>query len=146
VKAFITLAFLFVVAALAIAQVESRHRIYTPEHLLKEQPTNEISVSFRVAKAYGISGAVPVGEEPSFGLQPSRTRNDPRFSILIAGELVKEMKKEGVNPMKPSAFFENRVVEVTGMIVKVSGARSLPVATPSYQLVARDSAKFRVIE
>lgn len=130
-----------------VEPVVKTKRVFTPEEAVKEHSENEITVAFRVEKAYGISGSVPVGEEPSFGLAPSVGQdNVSRFSVLIAGQLVKDAKRFGVEPFNPGPFLKGRVIEVTGTVEKFDAPNDKPDAKPSYQMVVRSLENFRIAD
>jgi len=139
---------LLAMVSLVLAQSATQpERALAPEDVIREVPTNEVTVVFRVADVYWISGSVPVGSEPSFGLAPSANGNTrSRFSVLIAGQLVNDAKRFGVEPMNPSRFFKERVVEVKGTVQKFNAPKDRPDTKPSFQLVVSKLENFRIIE
>ena len=139
---------MFTIAFLAVAQQPTKPmRVFTPEEVMREQPAHVVTVVFRVAEAYGISGAVTVGAEPSFGLAPLAARDaSQRFSVLIAGQLVKDAKRFGIEPLNPGPFFTGREVKVTGVVQKFPTPQNNPAAKPSFSMTITNLENFRLIK
>src|SRR5437868_1442320 len=47
----------------------------------------EVTMSFKVSDTYLISGSVPIGQFPSFGISPVLVKGAPNFSVLVSGDL-----------------------------------------------------------
>jgi hypothetical protein len=86
-----------------------------------------------------------VGAEPSFGLTPSE-ETASSFSVLIAGQLVKDARRFGVQPHNPTPFFKRHVIEVSGVVQKFDPPKDRPDQKPSFQMVVSKLEKFRIIE
>jgi hypothetical protein len=122
-------------------------QVLTPEEALRAEPGSTITVRFRVAKAYGIWAAVPVGQEPSFGLKPERPDGETsNFSVLVSGQLVKDIKRLGVEPLKPGPFFIGRDLQVTGKLHRFEPQAGRKDAKPSYQLAVSRLEDFRILK
>jgi hypothetical protein len=113
--------------------------------VLRELPNGEITLVFRVAHAFAVSGSVPLGEDPSFVLTASNS-GPSTFSLLIAGPLVKAAKRFGIQPQNPAPFFNGRKLEVIGPIHQTYTPGHGAETKPAYQMVVRELEKFRVID
>lgn len=128
-------------------QAAKPKRVFTPEEVLQEQPAHVVTVAFRVAEGYWISGAMPVGAQPSFGLAPVEARDaSQHFSVLIAGQLVKDAGPFGIDPINPGSFFKGREIEVTGLVQKIPAPKGNPAAKPSFSMTVTNLENFRVIK
>jgi hypothetical protein len=103
----------------------------------------DVTMSFTVAGTYWISGTVPVGQTPSFGITPVLAEGSPRFGVLVSGDLADVMNR--FNLAAPSNVAMGLVIEATGQITVFPAPDGNPAAGPSFQLTIRDWKKFRII-
>jgi hypothetical protein len=121
-------------------------KVLSPEEVIHEKPGSEITIAFHVAEAYGISGLVPVGQEPSFGISAAMDDDtNLTFSVLISGQLVKDLKRLGVQPYNPNRFFKGRELEVTGKLERFDVPKDSAVTKPSWRIVVAKLENFRII-
>ena len=103
----------------------------------------DVTMSFTVAGTYWISGTVPVGQTPSFGITPVLAEGSPRFGVLVSGDLADVMNR--FNLAAPTLSAKGLVIEATGRMSVHPAPPDHPAAGPSYQLNIRDWKKFRII-
>lgn len=117
----------------------------TPREAVQRPAGETVTVVFRVREGYGLSGTVPVGVLPSFGLAAEVGEGDPRFSVLVSGELVKVMDRFGVKYYNPGEFFKGKTVQVTGALEVFPATKDRIQAKPSYQLAVSRWEDFRLL-
>ena len=103
-----------------------------------------VVMSFRVAKTYWISGIVPKGQPRSFGITPVLKPSDPRFSVLVTGDLADVMERFGYAPPRPGDSAAGLMIRARGKIRVYPAPRAKPKSGSSYQLQIRDWKGFRV--
>jgi hypothetical protein len=110
-----------------------------PEHNGKE-----VTMAFEIDETYLISGSVPVGQFPSFGIRPVLKDGAPRFSVLVSGDLADLMNRFGMLSPDPDAA-KGRVIQATGKITVFPAPKNSPNRGPSYQLNIREWKKFKIV-
>jgi len=103
-----------------------------------------VVMSFRVVKTYWISGTVPKGQPRSFGITPAVKPSDPRFSVLVSGDLADVMERFGYAPPRPGDPAAGLMIRARGKIRVYPAPKARPKSGLSYQLQIRDWQGFRV--
>ena len=112
--------------------------------LKPEHDGQEVEMTFTVKEAHGISGSVPVGQVPSFGITPVRDDSDPRFSVLVCGDVADLMERFGI--FSPALPLSNGItIRATGKLTVFPPPADHPDKVVSYQLAIRDWRGFRVL-
>lgn len=113
----------------------------TAAELTPELDGKEVTMAFEVVETYFISGLVPVGSVPSFGITPVQQNPAYRFSVLVSGDLADVMYRFGAtNPGSDSV--KGRIIQATGRIKLFPEA---PGRKASYQFNIRDWKKFNLL-
>ncbi len=102
-------------------------------------------MSFQIAKTYGIGGGVPKGHTRSFGITPVAAESDPRFSVLVSGELAAVMERFGYAPPQPGDPAAGLTCRARGKIRVFPAPKDQPDRGPSYQLQIIDWKEFRIM-
>ena len=101
-------------------------------------------MTFTVEEAHRISGSVPVGQVPSFGITPVRGDINPRFSVLVCGDVADLMERFGI--YSPALPLSNGImIRATGKLEVFPPPADRPDKGVSYQLAIRDWKGFRVL-
>lgn len=103
-----------------------------------------VVMSFKVANTHGISGAVPNGQPGSFGITPVVKPSDPRFSVLVMGDLADLMGRFGYAPPRPSDPARGLRIEARGEIRYYPAPEPDPSKGPSFVLRIHDWKGFRI--
>jgi hypothetical protein len=103
-----------------------------------------VVMSFKVANTYWISGLVPKGQPRSFGITPVVEPSDPRFSVLVSGDLADVMERFGYAPPRPGDPAAGLMIRARGKIRVYPAPKAEPESGPSYQLQICDWKGFRV--
>ena len=112
--------------------------------LKPEHDGQEVEMAFTVKESYFISGSVPVGQVPSFGITPERDEGDPRFSVLVCGDVADLMERFGI--YSPALPLSNGItIQATGKLTVFPPPADQPDKGVSYQLAIRDWKEFRVL-
>jgi len=149
-----TLLSLSVILAIAVSAVAApRHRkpseAPTPPYIVKTDLNpkldgKEVEMAFQIEGTYMIDGSVPLGQFPTFGIQPVQERGAPRFSVTVSGDLADLMNRFGMlGPNQKDA--KGRVLQATGKITVFPAPKNSPNQGPSYQLNLRDWKRFRIV-
>lgn len=117
----------------------------TPREAARRPAGEEVTVIFRVKEGYALSGTVLVGALPSFGLAAEEGEGDPRFALLVYGDLVKVMDRFGMKYYDPGEFFQGKRVQVTGKLQVFPATKDRIGAKPSYQLAVSRWEDFRIL-
>lgn len=140
----------FAVTATAAPKNSKPPTLTTPEpphitaaELVPGLDGKEVTMAFTVENAYLISGSVPKGAFPSFGITPALKEGTPRFSVLVSGDLANLMDRFGM--MTPTDAAKGRVIQATGMITVFPAPKNAPAQGPSYRFNIRDWKRFRIV-
>ncbi len=131
------------VAAQSVDDGQSRPPQIAIADLAPQLAGQEVSMVFTVAVTYRISGAVPVGQVPSFGIRPVLAPDAKRFSVLVSGELADVMYR--LDLVAPSKSARGMMIRATGELRFYPAPENAPEKGASYQLHIRDWRKLRVI-
>ena len=104
----------------------------------------DVIMTFKVANTYRISGGVPKGNVPSFGIEAVVTESDHRFSVLVVGELADAMGRFGYGSTHSEDRLAGMYIEAHGKIRMYPAPKNAPERGPSYQLVIGDWKGFRI--
>ena len=85
------------------------------EELNPKLDGKEVTMSFAIRETYMISGSVPIGQFPSFGISPVLKKGSPRFGVLVGGDLANLMDRFGALDPSPNDF-KGRWMQATGKI------------------------------
>ncbi len=111
--------------------------------LKPEHDGQEIEMAFTVKETYFISGSVPVGQVPSFGITPVLKDGNPRFSVLVCGDVADLMERIGKGPGVDHS--KGITIQATGKLTVFPPPADQPERGVSYQLAIRDWKGFRVL-
>lgn len=103
----------------------------------------DVRMTFTVVETYQISGSVPVGQVPSFGITPALAEGSPRFGVLVSGDLADVMYR--FDMVGPSERAKGKVMEATGKITVFPAPKDNPEKGPSFQLNIRDWKGFKIV-
>ncbi|MEZ6057634.1 MAG: hypothetical protein R3C01_13115 [Planctomycetaceae bacterium] len=140
---------LFVLAVFAAAAEPEKDGVMTnPPHIViadldPRLDGQEVTMAFTIADEYMISGSVPVGQVPSFGIRPKLDDDENRFSVLVSGDLADLMYRFGLGADVNRA--KGVVIQATGKITVFPALKDATDQRPSYQLNIRDWQKFRIV-
>ena len=112
--------------------------------LTPEFDDNEVIIRFEVAKTYWISGTVPKGQSRSFGIEAVTNAQEPRFSVLVIGELANAMERFGYAPPQSGDPARGLNIEARGKIKVYPAPKSAPEKGPSYEFRIADLSGFRI--
>lgn len=150
-----TVVSLFATLAIAVTAMASPDDKKLPQATQPEPPSvvvmelnpkldgKEVTMTFEVRDTHLISGGVPVGAFPSFGITPALKDKSPRFSVLVSGDLANLMDRFGMRT--PSNAVKGRVIQATGTITVFPAPKNAANQGPSYQLNIRDWKRFRMV-
>jgi len=113
----------------------------SPSELKPEYDGKEVTMTFEVAETYAISGSVPIGSVPSFGLRPVLKEESTRFSVLVSGELADVMNRFNMGPGSGGTA-NGEKIEASGVITVFKPAKDAADQRVSYQLNIREWKKF----
>ena len=105
----------------------------------------EVAIEFRVREAAWLSGTVPKDQPRTFALFAESRPDEPRFSLLVAGQLVRDMQRLGIRTEPPDDHFNGRLVRVTGTLTRSEPTKDSPDRQPSLQMTVRALDKFLVV-
>lgn len=142
-KAAIVLLLLICFGTNGLAEEDKELRPIAVSELTPEHDGQEVVMSFRIAGTYWISGGVPKGQPRSFGITPVVQESDPRFSVLVSGDLADVMERFGFAPPSPGDPASGLIMEAQGKIRAYPPPESQPEKGVSYKLVLRDWKQFR---
>jgi hypothetical protein len=111
----------------------------TPQHDGKS-----VTMTFEVAETYAISGSVPVGGVPSFGLRPVLKEGSAPLSVLVSGELADIMRRFNMGP-GPGGTANGRMIEASGVVTAFQPLKDAADQRVSYQLHIADWKTFRLM-
>lgn len=103
----------------------------------------EVTMAFIIDEEYLITGSVPVGHVPSFGIKPQLKPDRPQFSVLVSGDCADALSRSGLGPDLNKATGVG--IQATGRLVVFPPAKDHPNDQPTYQLNISDWKKCRVI-
>ena len=106
----------------------------------------DVIMSFEIAKTFGIRGGVPKGQPRSFGITPVVAASDPRFSVLVSGELAAVMERFGYAPPRPGDPAVGLTCRAKGKIRVFPTPQDKPDLGPSYQFQISDWKEFRILK
>ena len=145
---------IYLVSALFVPAASAGEGINTPKQEPRRIEISEISpdldgeqvlMRFEVATSYRISGIVPSGQVPSFGIGPVLPNGSPRFMVLVSGDLADLMTRFRYGPHEPVSSKRGLVMEAAGKIRVFPARKDASHEGPSYQLNIRDWKGFRII-
>ena len=113
----------------------------TAAELTPELDGKEVTMAFEVADFYPLTGTVPVGQVPSFGMTPVQMNPAYRFSVLVSGDLADVMYRFGMTSSGEHSA-RGRVMQATGRLRLFPAEAGRKV---SYQLHIRDWKKFHLL-
>jgi hypothetical protein len=129
---------------LSTGQTANEPEEITVSGLKPEHAGKEVSLTFQVEETYWISGAVPVGKFPSFGIRPALPSGAPRFSVLVSDDLAGIMERFGLFRLDATPL-KGQQIQATGKITVFSTPKGTGNQEPSYQLTLRDWKKIRIL-
>lgn len=147
--AIVQFGWLSVLATLSIGATEPAARpAVAPVHiavteLQPEHDGQEVILAFTVAEPYWISGSVPKGQVPSFGIRPVLAESDPRLNVLVSSDLADAMERFGIGATSTNA--KGLVIQATGKITRFPAPSDKPDQRPTYQFHIRDWKQFRIV-
>ena len=105
----------------------------------------DVIMSFKVGKTHWLSGGVPEGHARTFQITPVVAESDPRFSVLVSGELAAVMERFGYAPPGPGDPAAGITLRARGKIRVFPASKNAAEGGASYQLQISDWKEFRVL-
>ena len=104
----------------------------------------DVVITFKVTKCYRISGGVPKGRVPTFGIEAVTAESDPRFSVSVCGELADAMGRFGFGPTRSEDSLTGLVIEARGKIRMYPAPKNATEKGPSYSFIIDDWKGFKI--
>lgn len=136
-------AFSLLIGTLVCADVDKEPKQIEIAQLDPSFDGTDVVMSFKVTKCYRISGGVPKGRVPTFGIEAVTVESDPRFSVLVGGELADAMGRFGFGPTRGENSLTGFVIEARGKIRMYPAPKDAAEKGPSYSFIIEDWKGFR---